>query len=107
MKSMLKDERIGKATFTGATPSRSPGRRGDGGVPVERNPEARAASPSLKGPQAGGYYRFAIGRSSDRDQRRGLELPADPATWAPEASKEELEGMLRSPSSRQTGSPWV
>jgi len=98
MKSMLKDERIGKATFTRRDALKIAGVAGVmAAFPWSGIREARAASPSLKGPQAGGYYRFAIGEiEAIVISDGGLSFQPIQPTWAPEASKEELEGMLRS-----------
>ena len=66
-------------------------------LPWSGIPEAEAAAPALKGPQAGGYYRFAIGDiEAIVISDGGLSFQPIQPTWAPEASKEELEGMLRS-----------
>ncbi|HSQ15393.1 MAG TPA: MBL fold metallo-hydrolase, partial [Candidatus Binatia bacterium] len=66
-------------------------------LPWSGTPEANAAPPTLKGPQAGGYYRFAIGEiEAIVISDGGLSFQPIQPTWAPEASKEELEGMLRS-----------
>ncbi|MBI5905445.1 MAG: MBL fold metallo-hydrolase [Deltaproteobacteria bacterium] len=64
------------------------------GTVAEAAPEA---APALKGPQAGGYYRFAIGDAEAVViNDGGLTFQPIQPTWAPEASKEELEGTLRS-----------
>jgi len=95
---MLNDERIGTATFTRRDALKIAGAAGVmaalpwGGIPV-----VNAATPTLKGPQAGGYYRFAIGEiEAIVISDGGLSFQPIQPTWAPEASKEELEGMLRS-----------
>ncbi len=60
-------------------------------------PEASPAPPALKGPQAGGYYRFTIGDvEAVVISDGGLSFQPIQPTWAPEASKEELESALRS-----------
>ena len=95
---MLKDERIGKATFTRRDALRIAGAAGVmAALPWSGIPEAEAAAPALKGPQAGGYYRLAIGDiEAIVISDGGLSFQPIQPTWAPEASKEELEGMLRS-----------
>jgi len=58
--------------------------------------EAVAAPPALKGPQAGGYYRFAIGEiEAVVISDGGVSFQPIQPNWAPEATKEELEGALR------------
>ena len=95
---MVKDEHIGKVTYTRRDALKIAGAAGVmAALPWSGMPVAEAAAPSLKGPQAGGYYRFAIGDIeaiviSDGD----LSFKPIQPTWAPEASKEELDGMLRS-----------
>lgn len=98
MKAMLKDERIGKATFTRRDALKIAGAAGFmAALPWSGLPEAEAAAPALKGPQAGGYYRFAIGDiEAIVISDGGLSFQPIQPTWAPEASKEEVEGMLRS-----------
>ncbi len=98
MKTLLKDERIGKATFTRRDALKIAGAAGVmASLPWSGIPEANAAPPTLKGPQAGGYYRFAIGEiEAIVISDGGLSFQPIQPTWAPEASKEELEGMLRS-----------
>ena len=95
---MLKDERIGKATFTRRDALKIAGAAGVmAALPWSGIPEAEAAAPALKGPQAGGYYRFSIGEiEAIVISDGGLSFQPIQPTWAPEASKEELEGMLRS-----------
>jgi glyoxylase-like metal-dependent hydrolase (beta-lactamase superfamily II) len=95
---MLKDERIGKATFTRRESLKIAGAAGVmAALPWSGILEADAAPPALKGPQAGGYYRFAIGEiEAIVISDGGLSFQPIQPTWAPEASKEELEGMLRS-----------
>ncbi|MGZ9149110.1 MAG: twin-arginine translocation signal domain-containing protein, partial [Candidatus Deferrimicrobiaceae bacterium] len=62
MKTLLKDERIGKTTFTRRDALKLAGTAGVmAALPWSGIAEAEAAAPALKGPQAGGYYRFAIG----------------------------------------------
>jgi glyoxylase-like metal-dependent hydrolase (beta-lactamase superfamily II) len=66
-------------------------------LPWSGIPEAGAAAPALKGPQAGGYYRFSVGEIEAMVvSDGGLSFQPIQPTWAPEASKEELEGTLRS-----------
>ncbi len=95
---MVKDERIGNVTYTRRDALKIAGAAGVmAALPWSGMPVAEAAAPSLKGPQAGGYYRFAIGEIvaivvSDGD----LNFKPIQPTLAPEASKEELDGMLRS-----------
>jgi len=95
---MLKDERIGKATFTRRDALKYAGAAGImAALPWSGIPEAGAAAPTLKGRQAGGYYRFAIGEiEAVVISDGGLSFNPIQPTWAPEASKEELDGMLRS-----------
>jgi len=95
---MLNDERIGTATFTRRDALKIAGAAGMmAALPWNGIPEAGAAAPTLKGPQAGGYYRFAIGEiEAIVISDGGLSFQPIQPTWAPEASKEELEGMLRS-----------
>jgi glyoxylase-like metal-dependent hydrolase (beta-lactamase superfamily II) len=95
---MLTDERIGKGTFTRRDALKIAGAAGMmAALPWGGIPEANAAAPALKGPQAGGYYRFAIGEiEAIVINDGGLSFNPIQPTWAPEASKEELEGMLRS-----------
>lgn len=67
-------------------------------LPWSATKEAEGAQvPALKGAQAGGYYRFSVGDAEAiviSDGSLGFQ-PIQP-TWAPEATKEELEGTLRS-----------
>jgi glyoxylase-like metal-dependent hydrolase (beta-lactamase superfamily II) len=95
---MLNDERIGKVTFTRRDALKIAGAAGVmAALPWSGIAEADAAPPSLKGPQAGGYYRFTIGDvEAVVISDGGLSFQPIQPTWAPEASKEELEGMLRS-----------
>jgi len=95
---MLKDERICKATFTRRDALKIAGAAGImAALPWSAIPEAEAAAPALKGPQAGGYYRFTIGDvESVVISDGGLTFQPIQPTWAPEASKEELEWTLRS-----------
>ncbi|MCP2500196.1 MAG: MBL fold metallo-hydrolase [Deltaproteobacteria bacterium] len=95
---MLKDERFGRATFTRRDALKIAGAAGVmAALPWSGIPEAEAAAPALKGPQAGGYYRFAIGEiEAVVISDGGLSFQPIQPTWAPEASKEELEGTLRS-----------
>jgi glyoxylase-like metal-dependent hydrolase (beta-lactamase superfamily II) len=95
---MLSDERIGKATFTRRDALKFAGAAGVmAALPWSGIAEAEAAAPALKGPQAGGYYRFSIGDvEAVVISDGGLSFKPIQPTWAPEASKEELEGMLRS-----------
>jgi glyoxylase-like metal-dependent hydrolase (beta-lactamase superfamily II) len=95
---MLNDERIGKATFTRRDALKFAGAAGVmAALPWSGIAEAEAAAPALKGPQAGGYYRFSIGDvEAVVISDGGLSFKPIQPTWAPEASKEELEGMLRS-----------
>ncbi len=95
---MLKDERFGKATFTRRDALKFAGAAGVmAALPWSGIREAEAAAPALKGPQAGGYYRFTIGDiEAVVISDGGLSFQPIQPTWAPEASKEELEGMLRS-----------
>jgi len=59
---MLKNERFGKATFTRRDALKIAGAAGVmAALPWSGIPEAEAAAPALKGPQAGGYYRFSVG----------------------------------------------
>jgi glyoxylase-like metal-dependent hydrolase (beta-lactamase superfamily II) len=58
--------------------------------------EAAPPPPALKGPQAGGYYRFAVGDAEAIVISDGaLAFQPIQPTWAPEATREELEGTLR------------
>ncbi|HBB16364.1 MAG TPA: hypothetical protein DCZ97_04930, partial [Syntrophus sp. (in: bacteria)] len=58
---MEKVEHIGKATFTRRDALKIAGAAGVmAALPWSGIPEAYAATPTLKGPQAGGYYRFSI-----------------------------------------------
>lgn len=95
---MVKDERIGKATFTRREAIKIAGAAGVmAALPWSGIPRAEAAAPALKGPQAGGYYRFSIGDiEAIVISDGGLSFRPIQPTWAPEASKEELEGTLRS-----------
>ena len=95
---MEKDERIGEATFTRRDALKIAGAAGVmAALPWSRIPEAKAAAPALKGPQAGGYYRFTIGDvEAVVISDGGLSFQPIQPTWAPEATKEELEGTLRS-----------
>ena len=95
---MLKDEHIGKATFTRRDALKIAGAAGVmAALPWSGITEAQADVPALKGPQAGGYYRFAIGDiEAIVISDGGLSFQPIQPTWAPEASKEELEGVLRS-----------
>ena len=95
---MWKDERIGKATFTRRDALKIAGAAGImAALPWSGAPEAVAAAPTLKGRQAGGYYRFVIGEiEAVVISDGGLSFKPIQPTWAPEASKEDLEGMLRS-----------
>ena len=95
---MLKDERLGTATFTRRDALKIAGAAGVmAALPWSGTPEAEGAAPALKGPQAGGYYRFAIGDvEAVVISDGGLSFQPIQPNWAPEASKEELEGMLRS-----------
>ena len=95
---MLKDERIDKVKFTRRDALKIAGAAGVmAALPWSGIAEAEAAAPALKGPQAGGYYRFAIGEiEAIVISDGGLSFQPIQPTWAPEASKEELEGMLRS-----------
>jgi len=95
---MVKDEHIGKATFTRRDALKIAGAAGVmAALPWSGIPEAEAAVPELKGPQAGGYYRFAIGDvEAIVVSDGGLSFQPVQPTWVPEASKEELEGTLRS-----------
>jgi glyoxylase-like metal-dependent hydrolase (beta-lactamase superfamily II) len=98
MKTMWKDERISKATFTRRDALKIAGAAGVmAALPWGGTPDAEAAAPTLKGPQGGGYYRFAIGDVEAVVISDGsLSFQPIQPTWAPEASKEELEGALRS-----------
>ena len=95
---MVKDERLGKATFTRRDALKIAGAAGVmAALPWSGIPEAEAAAPALKGPQAGGYYRFTIGDvEAVVISDGGLSFQPIQPNWAPEASKEELEGNLRS-----------
>jgi len=95
---MLKDEQFGNATFTRRDALKFAGAAGVmAALPWIGTAEVEAAAPTLKGPQAGGYYRFAIGEiEAIVISDGGLSFQPIQPTWAPEASKEELEGMLRS-----------
>jgi glyoxylase-like metal-dependent hydrolase (beta-lactamase superfamily II) len=97
-KAMGKEEHIGKATFTRRDALKIAGAAGVmAALPWSGIPVAEAAAPALKGPQAGGYYRFAIGDvEAVVISDGGLSFQPIQPTWAPEASKEELEGTLRS-----------
>jgi glyoxylase-like metal-dependent hydrolase (beta-lactamase superfamily II) len=97
MKAMLTDERTGKATFTRRDALKIAGAAGVmAALPWSGIPVAEAAAPALKGPQAGGYYRFMIGDvEAIVISDGGLSFQPIQPTWAPEASKEELEGMLQ------------
>jgi glyoxylase-like metal-dependent hydrolase (beta-lactamase superfamily II) len=58
---------------------------------------AAPAPPALKGPQGGGFYRFAVGDFEAMViSDGGLSFSPIQPTWAPEATKEELEGTLAS-----------
>jgi len=95
---MSQDERIGKATFTRRDALKFAGAAGVmAALPWSGLPEADAAAPVLKGPQAGGFYRFTIGEiEAIVISDGGLSFQPIQPTWAPEASKEELDGILRS-----------
>ncbi len=95
---MMKDKRIGKATFTRRDALKIVGTAGVmAALPWRGAMEAEAAAPALKGPQAGGFYRFTIGDAEAVVISDGsLSFQPIQPTWAPEASKEALEGMLRS-----------
>jgi glyoxylase-like metal-dependent hydrolase (beta-lactamase superfamily II) len=95
---MVKDERIGNATFTRRDAFKIAAAAGMmAAIPWSGILEAEAAAPELKGPQAGGYYRFTIGDVEAVVISDGaLSFQPIQPTWAPEASKEELEGTLRS-----------
>jgi len=95
---MLNDERIGKMTFTRRDALKLAGAAGAmAALPWSGIPEAEAAAPALKGPQAGGYYRFTIGDVEAVVISDGaLSFQPIQPSWVPEAPKEELEGMLRS-----------
>ena len=95
---MMKDERFGKVTFTRRDALKIAGAAGVmAALPWSGIPEAEAAAPALKGPQAGGYYRFTIGDvEAVVISDGGLSFQPIQPTWAPEASKEELEANLRS-----------
>ena len=95
---MSMDERFGSVTVTRRDALKIAGAAGVmAALPWNGIPEAEGAVPALKGPQAGGYYRFSIGEIEAIVINDGglIFNPIQP-TWAPEASKEELEGMLRS-----------
>jgi len=95
---MVNDERFGNVTFTRRDAFKIAAAAGMmAAFPWSGIPEAEAAAPALKGPQAGGYYRFAIGDvEAVVINDGGLSFQPIQPTWAPEASKEELEGTLRS-----------
>ncbi len=95
---MLRNERIDRMTFTRRDALKIAGAAGVmAALPWSGIEEAEAAPPTLKGPQAGGYYRFAIGEiEAIVISDGGLSFQPIQPTWAPEASKEELEGTLRS-----------
>jgi len=95
---MLKDERFGKTTFTRRDALKLAGAAGVmAALPWRSIPEAEAAAPALKGPQAGGYYRFTIGDVEAVVISDGaLSFQPIQPNWAPEATKEELESALRS-----------
>jgi glyoxylase-like metal-dependent hydrolase (beta-lactamase superfamily II) len=95
---MVKDGQIGKATFTRRDALKIAGAAGVmAALPWSGNPAAEAAAPALKGPQAGGYYRFTIGDiEAIVISDGGLSFQPIQPTWAPEATKEELEALLRS-----------
>lgn len=66
-------------------------------LPWGNAPEAAPAPPALKGAQAGGYYRFMVGDvEAVVISDGGLSFQPIQPTWAPEASKEDLEATLRS-----------
>jgi len=96
---MSTDERAGKVTITRREALKIAGAAGVmAALPWSLGPEAEAAAaPALKGPQPGGYYRFAIGDvEAVVVSDGGLRFKPVQPTWAPEAPKEELEGLLRS-----------
>ena len=95
---MLRNERIDGMNLTRRDALKFAGAAGVmAALPWSGIPEAGAAAPTLKGPQAGGYYRFAIGEvEAVVISDGGLSFQPIQPTWAPEASKEELEGTLRS-----------
>jgi glyoxylase-like metal-dependent hydrolase (beta-lactamase superfamily II) len=95
---MMNNERFGKATFTRRDALKIAGAAGVmAALPWSGIPEAEAATPALKGPQAGGYYRFTIGDvEAVVISDGGLTFQPIQPTWAPEATKEELESALRS-----------
>jgi glyoxylase-like metal-dependent hydrolase (beta-lactamase superfamily II) len=95
---MLRNERIDRMKLTRRDALKIAGAAGILSVlPWSGIPEAGAAAPTLKGPQGGGYYRFTIGDvEAIVISDGGLTFQPIQPTWAPEASKEELEGMLRS-----------
>jgi glyoxylase-like metal-dependent hydrolase (beta-lactamase superfamily II) len=66
-------------------------------LPWRAEAGAGPALPSLKGPQAGGHYRFAVGGiEAISIGDGGFDMKPIQPTWAPEARKEELEATLRS-----------
>jgi len=95
---MLRQERIDAMKLTRREALKFAGAAGVmAALPWRGATEAEAAAPSLKGPQAGGYYRFSIGDvEAVVISDGGLSFQPIQPTWAPEASKEELEGTLRS-----------
>ncbi len=95
---MLTDERFGSVTMTRRDALKIAGAAGVmAALPWGGIPAAEAAAPTLRGPQAGGYYRFSIGDVEAVVISDGnLNFQPIQPTWAPEASKEELEGALRS-----------
>ncbi len=95
---MLRNERIDRMNLTRRDALKIAGAAGVmAALPWRGAKEAEAAAPALKGPQAGGYYRFAIGDVEAVVISDGvLSFQPIQPTWAPEASKEELEGTLRS-----------
>ncbi|MFA6147867.1 MAG: MBL fold metallo-hydrolase [bacterium] len=95
---MLTEERIGKATFTRRDALKLAGAAGVmAALPWGGVLEAAPPPPGLKGPQAGGFYRFTIGDvEAIVISDGGLSFTPIQPTWAPEAPKEELDGLLRS-----------
>ncbi len=66
-------------------------------LPWSGGAAAAAAPPAPQGVQGGGYYRFAVGDAEAMViSDGGLSFTPIQPTWAPEAAKEELEGMLKS-----------
>ncbi|MGZ9197345.1 MAG: MBL fold metallo-hydrolase [Candidatus Deferrimicrobiaceae bacterium] len=95
---MLMEERFGKVTFTRRDALKFAGAAGVmAALPWGGALEAAPAPPALKGHQAGGYYRFAIGDIEAIVISDGyINFQPIQPMWAPEATKEELEAVLRS-----------